>query len=72
MHDKRYTAKQRDILERVVIMAARAQIVVDKTLSYQMEDVMKVLFQKLDEAIDDMEQGRVQTIDKAWEEIDAI
>ena len=65
-------AAQRDILERVVIMAARAQAVVDKSLSYQAEDVMKVLFQKLDEAIDDMEQGRVQTIDEAWEEIDAI
>lgn len=33
---------------------------------------MDILFQKLDEAIDDMEQGRVQTIDEAWEEIDAI
>lgn len=30
------------------------------------------LSQKLDEAIDDMENGRVQTIEDAWEEIDAI
>ena len=27
---------------------------------------------KLDEAINDMEQGRVQTIDEAWEEIDTL
>ena len=33
---------------------------------------MDILLSKLDEAIDDMENGRVQTIDEAWEEIDAI
>ena len=49
-------------------MAARAQAAANKSLSYQAEDVMKVLFQKLDEAIDDMEQGRVRTIEEAWEE----
>ncbi len=36
------------------------------------DDAMKVLFSKLDKAIDDMEQGRTQTIEKAWEEIDKI
>ena len=36
------------------------------------EKSMELLFRKLDEAIDDMEQGRVSTIDEAWEEIDAI
>lgn len=35
-------------------------------------DAMDVLFGKLDEAIDDMENGRVQTIDEAWEEIDKV
>ena len=30
------------------------------------------LLGRLDEAIDDMEQGRVQTIEEAWAEIDAI
>lgn len=33
---------------------------------------MSILFNKLDEAIDDMEQDRVQTIDEAWKEIDEI
>ncbi|MDE6602416.1 MAG: hypothetical protein K2K90_09695 [Lachnospiraceae bacterium] len=33
---------------------------------------MEVLFGKLDEAIDDMESGRVQTIEEAWQEIDSI
>jgi len=36
------------------------------------QPVMSILFNKLDEAIDDMEQDRVQTIDEAWKEIDDI
>ena len=40
--------------------------------SYTINDAMDVLFGKLDEAIDDMENGRVQTIEEAWEEIDRI
>ncbi len=39
---------------------------------FQAKDVMKDLLGRLDEAIDDMEQGRVQTIEEAWAEIDAI
>ena len=30
------------------------------------------LVQKLEEAIDDMENGRVQTVEEAWAEIDAV
>ena len=33
---------------------------------------MNILLSKLDEAIDDMEEGRVQTIDEAWKESDII
>lgn len=33
---------------------------------------MDILLAKLDEAIDDMEEGKVQPIDEAWKEIDAI
>ena len=40
--------------------------------TYTIDDAMEVLFGKLDEAIDDMENGRVQTIEEAWEEIDSI
>lgn len=40
--------------------------------SYTIDDAMEVLFGKLDEAIDDMENGRVQTIEAAWKEIDSI
>lgn len=36
------------------------------------DDAMNILFSKLDEAIDEMEQGRAQTIEEAWEEIDRI
>ena len=35
-------------------------------------DAMDELLSKLDVAIDDMEQGRVQPIDDAWKEIDRI
>lgn len=41
-------------------------------VTYTTDDAMDILLGKLDEAIDDMEQGRIQTIDEAWEEIDAI
>jgi len=40
--------------------------------TYKVNDAMNVLFSKLDEAIDDMENGRVQSIEEAWKEIDAI
>lgn len=41
-------------------------------ISDTVDDAMEVLFGKLDEAIDDMENGRVQTIEEAWKEIDSI
>ncbi|MCI8307867.1 MAG: hypothetical protein HFH14_07450 [Lachnospiraceae bacterium] len=40
--------------------------------TYTINDSMNVLLDKLDEAIDDMENGRVQTIDEAWDEIDRV
>lgn len=40
--------------------------------SYTIDDAMEVLFEKLDAAIDDMENGRIQTIEEAWKEIDRI
>jgi len=33
---------------------------------------MDVLLSRLDEAIDDMESDRVQIVEEAWAEIDAI
>jgi len=54
-------------------MASLAQRTVNQNNNNHKEnELMAVLFSKLDEAIDDMEQGRVQTIDEAWEEIDVI
>lgn len=53
-------------------MAIMTRAAAEKSLDYQAKDVMKDLLGKLDEAIDDMEQGRVQTIEEAWAEIDAI
>lgn len=40
--------------------------------SNDINEAMKVLFSKLDEAIDDMENGRVLTEEELWTEIDAI
>ena len=36
------------------------------------EEAMNVLFSKLDEAIDDLENGRVLTEEEFWAEIDAV
>lgn len=38
----------------------------------EIKESMDELLSKLDVAIDDMEQGRVQPIDDAWKEIDRI
>lgn len=40
--------------------------------SLTMDDAVNVLFSKLDEAIDDMENGRVLTEEELWAEIDLI
>lgn len=40
--------------------------------SYTINDAMGVLFSKLDEAIDDMENGRVISEGELWAELDAI
>ncbi len=40
--------------------------------TYTINDAMNVLLGKLDEAIDDMENGRVQTLEEAWREIDKV
>lgn len=42
------------------------------TESYSINDAMNVLLSKLDEAIDDLENGRVLTEEELWEEIDSI
>ena len=36
------------------------------------DDVIQRLDQMLDEALEDVEQGRVLTLDEAWKEIDAV
>ncbi|MBP3325430.1 MAG: hypothetical protein J6L77_03280 [Coprococcus sp.] len=40
--------------------------------TYTVNDAMDVLLGKLDDAIDDMEKSRVQTIEEAWKEIDRV
>lgn len=64
--------KVKSILKRMMNMAPVAQAIKRVNQTYDEQEAMQVLFHKLDEAIDDMEQGRVQTIEEAWKEIDAI
>ena len=40
--------------------------------AYPMNDAMNVLFSKLNEAIDDMEAGRVISEEELWVEINAV
>ena len=51
---------------------ALAQATKSRETTYTINDAMDVLLSKLDEAIDDMENGRVQTVEEAWAEIDAV
>ncbi len=40
--------------------------------SYTVENAMDALLSKLDEALDDVEHGRVLDEDELWAEVDAI
>ena len=51
---------------------ALAQATKSHETTYTINNAMDVLLSKLDEAIDDMENGRVQTVEEAWEEIDTV
>lgn len=39
---------------------------------YSIDQAMNVIFSKLDDAIDDLENGRVLTEEEVWKELDAI
>ncbi|MFQ9933417.1 MAG: hypothetical protein ACLRVQ_03165 [Lachnospiraceae bacterium] len=43
-----------------------------KTYQDNIDDAVNVLVSKLDEAIDDLENGRVLTEEELWAEIDAV
>ena len=51
---------------------ALAQVKKKHEITYTLSDAMDALLMKLDEAIDDMENGRVQDLDEAWKETDPI
>ena len=56
----------------IQMVIALAQATKSRETTYTINDAMDVLLSKLDEAIDDMENGRVQTVEEAWAEIDAV
>ena len=51
---------------------ALAQATKSPEQTYTINDAMDVLLSRLDEAIDDMESDRVQIVEEAWAEIDAV
>ena len=51
---------------------ALAQATKSHETTYTINNAMDALLSKLDEAINDMENGRVQTVEEAWEDIDAV
>ena len=51
---------------------ALAQATKSHETTYTLDDAMDILLTKLDDAIHDMEAGRVQTIGEAWREIELI
>lgn len=50
---------------------ALAQATKSRETTYTLDDAMDILLTKLDDAIDDMENGRVWRLEEAWKEIDA-
>lgn len=44
----------------------------NQEISYTLDDAIDVLFAKLDDALDDMENGRMISEEELWAEIDAI
>lgn len=49
-----------------------AQAIKSYETTSTLDNAMDVLLSKLDDAIDDIENGRIQTIEEAWKEIDTI
>lgn len=42
----------------------------EATMKKTTSEMMEILFSLLDEAIDDIENGRVKTLEEAWKEIE--
>lgn len=59
------------VQERMMAMAI-AQTTKSNEITYTVNEAMDVLLAELDEAIEDMENGRVQSVEEVWAEIDAI
>ena len=56
----------------IIHMAVLAETNKSNTFTYDENTKMKLLLKTLDDALDDVEQGRVQTLEEAWVEIDAV
>lgn len=48
------------------------QVLKKQENTYTIDDAMQVLFPKLDEALDDFENGRVISEEEMWAELDTI
>ena len=57
--------------ERMILMAI-VKAIRQQEDTYSIENAMNILYSKLDEAIDDLENGRVISEEEMWAELDAI
>lgn len=57
--------------ERMILMTI-AKAIRQQEDTYSIENAMNILYSKLDEAIDDLENGRVISEEEMWAELDAI
>ena len=51
---------------------ATAEAIRHQEDTYSIENAMNILYSKLDEAIDDLENGRVISEEEMWAELDEI
>lgn len=51
---------------------AIAKVIRQQEDTYSIDNAMNILYSKLDEAIDDLENGRVISEEEMWAELDAI
>lgn len=65
INSKRGTLRKGDNMDIVPTIKSKGK-------AYVIDDAIQVLFSKLDEGLDDFENGRVISEEEMWEELDAV
>ena len=63
--------RKQPYFERMILMEI-VKAIRQQEDTYSIENAMNILYSKLDEAIDDLENGRVISEEEMWAELDAI